>query len=259
MEWILIYLAIKYLGDFHQVYDALKRREFVPLSELEHIRMALAQKKLQALTIVDDDYPSSLKSINNPPLVIFYQGNRHLFQTPGLMFTGEFTNPMITQFVDQAIQEMSQKYTLISNNFKALDERIIQGFLQAGKNVIVVLANSLDDVTFNFDPQCYPNQLLIVSEFPAGTHPTRQRIAQRNRLAIGLAEALVIASSYKKSGIMNLVSHALDQGKDVYCYPGLQTEEDGNNLLIQEGAHLITSVKAVGAHAKKPSGISGIM
>ena len=245
MELVLIYLAIKYLGDFHQIYQALKDKEFVDIADLEKIKQQILNKEIQAITIIDDNYPESLKMINNPPFVIFYQGHIELLNQAALMITGEFSNDLIDNYLNEAIQETSKKYVLINSDFKPLDDLIIKSFLELKKNVIIVLASSIDRHEFKFNYSNYFNNLLILSEFPFDAKINRKRILQRNRLAIGLSEALIIISSYRKSGIMNLVTHALDQGKEVYCYPGLQTENDGNNLLIQDGAHLITSIKFI--------------
>ena len=251
MEWILIYLAIKYEGNFYAIYNALKNKEFVPISELEPIRQALEEGQMHAITIVDDDYPENLKSINNPPFVLFYQGNINLLKKPAMMLTGEFSNMLIDKFIDQALNELVYQYVLVNGYFKPLDQRIIQQFLNLNGQMIVVLNQAIDQVNFDFIEGEQHQNLLILSEFPSGCHTNRQRIMQRNRLAIGLSEALIIASSYKKSGIMNLVTYALEQGKEIYCYPGLQTEEDGNNWLIQDGAHLITSIKAINSGEQK--------
>ena len=245
MELILIYLAIKYLGDFNQIYQALKDKEFVPIEYLQDIKDQIEQGKIKAITILDDDYPESLKLINNPPFVIFYEGNRKLLNQPAMLITGEFSSDAIEVFVQEAVIEIAHHYALVTNHFKPLDDLIINSFLKQQKNVVVVLATAIDKHQFQFQPSTYFNQLLILSEFPSECGINRKRIAQRNRLSVGLSDALIIVSSYRKSGIMNLVTHALDQGKDVYCYPGLQNENDGNNVLIQDGAQLITSVKNV--------------
>lgn len=245
MELILIYLAIKYLGDFNQIYQALKDKEFVPIEYLHDIKDQIEQGKIRAITILDDDYPEALKLINNPPFVIFYEGNRKLLNQHAMLITGEFSSEAIEVFVKEAVTEIAHQYALVTNHFKPLDDLIINSFLEQQKNVIVVLATAIDKHQFQFQPSTHFNQLLILSEFPSECGINRKRIAQRNRLSVGLSDALIIVSSYRKSGIMNLVTHALDQGKDVYCYPGLQNENDGNNVLIQDGAQLITSVKNV--------------
>ena len=96
---------------------------------------------------------------------------------------------------------------------------------------------NINELKFNKD------KYLIISEYPENVNLNHKRLIQRNRISIGLSEALIIASSYKESKISNLVSCALEQGKDIFCFPGLQSENDGNNLLIRDGAKMITSIK----------------
>lgn len=243
MNWVLIYFAIKYKGDFSNIYNALKNKEVAPIEELEKIKINLQSGQIKAITIVDDDYPESLKQINKPPFVLFYEGNKKIINDSYLVFTGEFTNDAIDKFVDESAIEIAKQYSLVSCAAKPMDYRIINKFLQLKRNVIVVLPNGTNN--FEHEIKDVDNNLLIISECPNDTQINKKRIHQRNRLAIGLSTMLIIASSYKKSSIMNLVTCSLDQGKDVYCYPGLQNEFDGNNLLIQDGAHLITSIKSV--------------
>ena len=83
----------------------------------------------------------------------------------------------------------------------------------------------------------------MLSEYPNNVNINKRRLIERNRISIGLSKALIIASSNKESRILSLVSFALDQGKEIFCYPGIQTKEDGNNILIQDGATMITSIK----------------
>lgn len=242
MNWILIYFAIKYKGDFDAIYSALKNNEIANKNELLKIRKMIDDNQIKAITIVDDNYPDSLKEINKPPFVIFYEGNIDLINNTFVLFTGEFLNDYISKFVSDSINELSKHYSLVSCNFKSLDKSIIESYLSLNKNVVIVLPNGVEH---DFDLKKYDKNLLIISESPLNTNINKKRLHQRNRLAVGLSKMLIIASSYKKSSIMNLVTFSLEQGKDIYCFPGIQLEIDGNNLLIQEGANLITSIKSI--------------
>ncbi|WP_312086992.1 DNA-processing protein DprA, partial [Exiguobacterium sp.] len=76
------------------------------------------------------------------------------------------------------------------------------------------------------------------SEYPPGTPIQKFQFLERNRIIAGLSSSLIIVEAAKRSGTMNTASHALDQGKDVYCLPGCPTETffAGTNQLIAEGA-----------------------
>lgn len=246
MNLVLIYFAIKYKGYFHDIYNAIKKKEFIQMEELEKIGEDLSSGKIKAITIIDEDYPEPLKQINQPPFVLFYEGNKELLKEKLIMLTGDFSNENINKFINESAFELSKSYTLVSNFSKGLDEEIIDKLIKNNQNLILISSNGLinpyfgkniNELEFNKD------KCLIISEYPANVNLNHKRLIQRNRISIGLSEALIIASSYKESKISNLVSCALEQGKDIFCFPGLQNENDGNNLLIRDGAKMITSIK----------------
>ena len=246
MNLVLIYFAIKYKGYFHDIYNAIKKKEFIQMEELEKIGEDLSTGKIKAITIIDEDYPEPLKQINQPPFVLFYEGNKELLKEKLIMLTGDFSNENINKFINESAFELSKNYTLVSNFSKGLDEKIIDNLIKNNQNLILISSNGLtnpyfgkniNELKFNKD------KYLIISEYPENVNLNHKRLIQRNRISIGLSEALIIASSYKESKISNLVSCALEQGKDIFCFPGLQSENDGNNLLIRDGAKMITSIK----------------
>lgn len=246
MNLILIYFSIKYKGYFYEIYNALKRREFVPIEELEEIERQLNNKELNAITIIDEDYPEELKQINKPPFVLFYKGNKKLLLENKLLLTGDFSNEYIENFLNDSIDEIYKKHILISNLSKGLDENIINYIIDQKKKIILISSNGLENPYFAKDIENLPfikDNFLLLSEYPNNVNINKRRLIERNRISIGLSKALIIASSNKESRILSLVSFALDQGKEIFCYPGIQTKEDGNNILIQDGATMITSIK----------------
>lgn len=248
MDLILIYFAIRYKGYFHEIYQAIKNKEFVPIEALEEIKRKVETKEIQAITIVDDDYPESLKLINNPPFVLFYEGNRELLKDKKIFLTGDFQNDNISNFLNDSMNEISKTYTLVSNFSNKLDDNIVDYCLDQNKKLILVSPNGLKNSHFNRNidlSKLNKNNFLILSEYPNDVILNKKRICQRNRISVGFAESLIVASSYKGSNILSLVNFALEQGKDIYCYPGLQDDNDGNNLLIQDGATMITSIKNI--------------
>ena len=118
---------------------------------------------------------------------------------------------------------------------------VVNYYLQNNKEIIFVSCNGLDNPYFAKNINVDNNSLLI-SEYPNGVNINKKRLKERNRIVAAISDALIVFSSKKESGIMNLVTNFLNQGKEIYCYPGLQNENDGNNILIKDGANLITSI-----------------
>lgn len=83
----------------------------------------------------------------------------------------------------------------------------------------------------------------IVSEYPFGERPYRQRFLERNRIVAALADVTVVAESDIKGGAMSTANTAFSYSRDVMALPGRTSDllSSGCNLLIRkEKAHLIT-------------------
>lgn len=87
---------------------------------------------------------------------------------------------------------------------------------------------------------------LLISEFPKGRIATKQTTRATNRLATTIAESLVIFNKSKTTSTLdNLISNFLNYGKEINCFPGDGSENDGNSKLIKQGANLITKIQDI--------------
>ncbi len=250
MNLILIYFALKYKGDFINIYNALKHKEIVDPEEIDKLEKRLKNKELNVITILDDGYPDSLKIIGNPPFVLFYQGDIKLLEKDGLCLVGDKISTKTISYMKQAIEQTSKNNILITNYFKGLEENIINYYIKNNKSIIFISSNGLEEPYFANKIESIKNNL-IISEYPNGVNINKKRLKERNRLTSALSDALIVFSSKKQSGIMNLVTNFLEQGKEIYCYPGEQEDDDGNNNLIRDGANLITSIDDISSNIDK--------
>jgi DNA processing protein len=117
-----------------------------------------------------------------------------------------------------------------------------------GGRTIAVLASGLDEIT----PRSNRNIAIkileknggLLSENPPGTPARQWEFLKRNRLVSALADTVVVTEASVKSGTMNTVMHALEQGKDVFAVPGNITSPTsaGCNKLIEQGATPIVNI-----------------
>ncbi|MGL5205617.1 MAG: DNA-processing protein DprA [Metamycoplasmataceae bacterium] len=241
MNLILIHFALKYNGDFISIYNALKNKEIVDPFEIDELERRINNNEIRAITILDDEYPDHLKIIGNPPFVLFYEGNLSLINENSLCLVGDDVSEMTLKYMQQAVKQTSRHNILVTNFYKGLEEKIVEYYLNNQNKIIFVSANGLAKPYFASEVIINSNSI-IISEYPDGVNVNKKRLRERNRITSALSDALIIFSSKKESGIINLVTNFLEQGKEIYCYPGSQDEEDGNNILIKEGANLITSI-----------------
>mgnify|MGYP002413141880 FL=1 len=137
---------------------------------------------------------------------------------------------------------------IISGLAHGIDGIAHEAAVKAGGTGVAVLANGLDTV-YPSSHRSLADRLLasggaLVSEYEPGTPPLQFRFLERNRLVTGLADKVIVTEAGLRSGTMNTVGHALEQGKDVYAVPGPITSamSAGCNALIAQGATPIVSI-----------------
>lgn len=240
MNDLLIYFSILFKRNNFEIYKALKNGHKVDKYKVDETINELNEKGIKAITIFDSNYPQGLKELKYSPFVLFYKGNISLLDKNIVCATGDVVNEFVLQSVYQTCGELSKSSVLLTNNFKNIDQNIIEIFNKNKQGIIYLLANGISyncpDVDFDKD--------LCITFIPPELHPKLRYFKERNVIAAALSNNLIIFSSKRNSGLINLANCFANLGKNVYCYPGL-TYDDGNTYLIKSGASLITHLAEV--------------
>jgi DNA processing protein len=87
----------------------------------------------------------------------------------------------------------------------------------------------------------------LISEMPPGFQPRGNDFPRRNRIISGLSLGVVIVEAARRSGSLITARRAADQGREVLAVPGhpVDPRAEGTNLLLKEGATLVTSAQDV--------------
>ena len=210
-----------------------------------------AMQKIKCLTIEDSNFPDRLRKLSGMPKKLYYIGNLPDPKKPAAAVVGaRMCSPYgRCQAFKYARTMASYGVQIISGMARGIDAEGHKGALDTDTPTFAVLGSGVD--------VCYPNsnrwlyQLIlekgggIISELPPGSPPVNWAFPARNRIISGLAEVVVIAEAKKKSGSLITAEHALEQGKDIYVFPGRTTDalSYGCNGLIQQGAGIILSVE----------------
>lgn len=88
---------------------------------------------------------------------------------------------------------------------------------------------------------------LIITEYIVGTNPSPNNFPMRNRIVAAISNGILISQAPKQSGAMITVDFALEYGRDIYAIPGNIEDylSEGCNILIKDGAKLVTSYKDI--------------
>lgn len=240
---ILIYLAIKYRGDWDAIYEAVKNRVLMKPQDIED---AVSTLSCNAITFFDKEYPEELKKIFRPPFVLFYEGNISLLNNGirnkiAIVGTREPSAYSISA-LEKIVEGLNENIVVVSGLAKGIDGYSHRFAIKYKRNTIAILGSGLD--------YCYPienediyNEIkekhLLMSEYPPGVVPSQDKFPARNRIIMGLSKVVFVPEAKRRSGSMITVALALDAGKDILCLPSNNYGDSGCNLCIKNGAHLV--------------------
>ena len=239
MNIILIYFSIKYKGDWDKIYKALEEKEKVSLEEITKTEEDIKSNNWNIITIIDRDYPEKLKTAYKPPFVIWLDGNKDLLKHNFISLTGNQENKMSNARIDNFVPEIEKSHRIVTSSFKGIDQKILS---KSKEGNLYILANGIDDPYTN---SSIKKDDLLITEYPPETPPSKDGFRNRNRIIAAFAKSIILFTSLKNGPINNLITNFLNLGKEVYCFPGDGSDDDGNSELIKQGANLITGIKDI--------------
>ena len=221
--------------------EALENRD---LTAAEFSLRRCREQKLRILPLTDPAYPERLKQIAEPPAAIYIQGELpELDRAPVLAVIGTRRASAygLRMSRELAFQIASGGATVLSLLTPGADEAAAAGMIQAGTPCIGVLGTAHEACRWPLMRQVVGNGA-VVSEYPPGKEQFRHFFRERNRLAAGLSDGVVVVEAPEKSGTRLFVTEAAEQGKDVFAVPGNADAENaaGTLNLLKEGAKLVT-------------------
>jgi DNA processing protein len=217
----------------------------------QRIRAGLAAGAA-TLCFSEADFPANLKELEHMPPVLFVRGDILPEDGQAVAVVGtRLPSNYGRQMAEKLGRELAQNgVTVVSGLARGVDTFAHRGALAAGGRTIGVLGCGLD---VHYPPE---NRRLydeiaasgaVLSEFTFGMGPLAMNFPKRNRVVSGLSRVVVAVEAGAKSGVLNTVAWAEEQGRAVYAVPGNVTSPQsvGTNRLLKDGARPATSVEDI--------------
>lgn len=223
------------------------------LSRAAQILDSCEQKGINILVYTDERFPELLRTIKNPPVLLYYRGelpdlNRRLcLAAVGTRSMSEYG---MTSAYKISYDLTRAGALIVSGMALGIDGVCAAAALAAGGETVAVLGCGIDVL--------YPKQHrvlceeicrhgVIVSEYPPSTLPLARHFPERNRLISGMCCATLAFEGGEDSGAMITARAALAEKRAVYALPGDVDKEGsrGMNLLLDEGALPLLSAKDI--------------
>ena len=211
----------------------------------------MEQQAIHAMTMMEDIYPDRLRPLPDAPAILFYQGDPHAPDGLTVSMVGSRNASIRGLDASRKIaEELSRNSVrIISGLAYGIDAAAHQGCLKGGSPTVAVLGCGLDRdypaENAGLKRQILAQGGLLLSEYAPGDKPLGWHFPFRNRIISGLGDCLAMMEARIKSGSMTSVQHALEQGKEVFVYPGdpASIKSEGNHQLLREGANYFTTAE----------------
>lgn len=240
-------LILPWMGKVAQELIAWRKKV-----EPRRLEEELLRSKVGVLVFTDPSYPQELKSIYNPPPVLYYLGDLTALEGLKIAVVGtRRPTPYGLKVAHILAQGLAEAGIIVVSGLAiGIDAAAHRGALQGKGKTIAVLGSGVDVIYPRENARLYQEiarEGLILSELPLGTPPERHHFPARNRIISGLTRGTIVVEAGEKSGALITADLALEQGRDVFAVPGpiTSSQSRGTNNLLKQGAKVVTGVEDI--------------
>jgi DNA processing protein len=218
-----------------------------------------AEQGITLLTLADPAYPPALKTIHDPPTVLYVKGR--LLPTDavavGIVGARECTLYGREQATRMGAELAAAGLTVVSGGARGIDTCAHLGALRANGRTVVIQGCGAFHTYPPENVDLYRRIVAedagaVISEFPLDTPPTKENFPPRNRIIAGMSLGILVVEANLRSGsLITARLAAADYGREVFALPGRvdSPASAGTHQLIKAAqAHLVESAEDVLGH-----------
>lgn len=205
------------------------------------------------MVYTDSIYPESLKSMKNPPILLYYMG--HIPNLNNRVCVSVVGTRKMTEYGMRSCYKLSYELAsagavVVSGMALGIDSVAHAGAIGARGTTIAVLGCGIDVI--------YPKQHrklrkyicehgAVITAYHPSTPAYKNNFPERNAIISALSEGTLVVEAPKSSGALITAEHAAEQSRTVYALPGSIEEpmSEGPNHLIKNGAMAITCARDI--------------
>ncbi|MBK7104194.1 MAG: DNA-protecting protein DprA [Ignavibacteriae bacterium] len=238
-------LANKILIKIDEYFSFQKTIE-IELNQLEKINA-------EWVTFWSDNYPSNLKNIFAPPIILYYKGTllKQDENSVAIVGTRMPTNYGKKYAYDFAKELSTQGITIVSGLARGVDSSAHWGSAENNGRTIAIIGSGLD-IIYPYENKKLFHKIIengaVISEYSLGTKPDAPNFPKRNRIISGISLGTLVIETKSTGGALQTAAYALEQNKEVFAIPGNlgNFQSEGTNTLIQKGeAKLVRNINDI--------------
>jgi len=207
----------------------------------------VAARGARVLCMEDPEYPPALKTIYDPPPVLFIRGRLDRQDAVGMGIVG---SRRCTHYGSEQAHRFGgllarAGFAVISGGARGIDTAAHRGAIAHSGRTVAVMGCGLN--------ACFPSENeelferivaddcgALLSELPMRTAVLAGNFPTRNRIISGMSLGTLVVEAALPSGAMITAREAAEQGREVFALPGHVDSpcSAGTHQLLRDGAHL---------------------
>lgn len=214
----------------------------------------ILNKQIDFITFEEEEYPSLLKNIYNPPMTLFIKGDLkrcNLDRTLAVVGSRRASENS-KEILSRIISEFSgTDICIVSGLAAGIDTIAHASAVKNNLSTIAVLGGGFDHIYPTSNKKLFEQiegkHGAVISEYWPTFEPIAWRFPHRNRIVSGLSKGTLVAEAAIKSGALITANLCLEHGRELMCMPGLLSNPNtaGVYKLLKDGASLITNAEDV--------------
>jgi DNA processing protein len=246
-------MALEQIGCRPPLIEAIHRGpDAIAVRQLEQELAQLDRRQVSVLTYLDPTYPASLRTIADPPPLLYLRGTLLENDRRAVAIVGtRKVSASGRVFAEELARDLAALgFTIVSGLARGVDAAAHRGAIAVKGRTLAVMGCGLDR-TYPADHrelrQTIERHGAVLSELPLGAPPHSYHFPRRNRIISGLALGVIVTEAAMESGSLITARLAAEQGREVFAVPGFVKAENsrGPNSLIKDGARLVECARDV--------------
>jgi DNA processing protein len=202
----------------------------------------------------DEIYPMLLRSIPDPPGVLYVKGTLEPRDLNGFAIVGSRRCSFYGREQAERFGALlaGAGLTVISGGARGIDSAAHRGAMSHPQGrTIAVLGCGIDTVYPPENKDLFDDiatRGAILSEYPIGTPPAAENFPRRNRIVSGMSRGVLVIEADERSGALITARQACDDhGRPVFALPGRVDNKMsiGPHKLIRDGAVMVLAIEDI--------------
>jgi DNA processing protein len=202
----------------------------------------------------DDEYSLLLRTIPDPPLVLYLRGRLEPRDLNAVAIVGSRKCSFYGREQAERFGALlgGAGVTVISGGARGIDSAAHRGAMSHPQGRTIAVLGSGVNVAYPPENANLFSQIAergaIISEYPIDTKPLPENFPRRNRIVSGMSRGVLVVEADERSGALITARQAgVDQGRPVFALPGRVDNQlsIGPHQLVRDGATLVTRLEDI--------------